>query len=127
MRLRNLAFMTGLVALCTSRVRGDVEVDFFEKKIRPVFVQHCYKCHSAQARKLKGRLRIDTLAGIRKGGESGPLFVPGKPKESLLVTVLRHKDRGMPPDGKLPDSIINDVVGWIERGAALPREVASGP
>jgi hypothetical protein len=127
MRLRNLAFVTGLVALCTSSAGADAKVDFFEKKIRPVFVQHCYKCHSAQARKLKGRLRIDTPAGIRKGGQSGPLFVPGKPKKSLLVTMLRHKDRGMPPDGKLPDSVINDVVGWIERGAALPSEVASGP
>lgn len=127
MRLWILAFATGLVALCTSSVRADVEADFFEKKIRPVFVEHCYKCHSSQARKLKGELRLDTLAGIRKGGATGPLFVPGKPKESLLVSVLRHEDMAMPPGGKLPDSVINDVAGWIERGAALPREVASGP
>src|SRR5262245_44969001 len=126
MRLRDFVFALGLVALCTSSVCADADVDFFEKKIRPVFVEHCYRCHSAQAKKLRGELRLDTLAGIRKGGETGPLFVPGKPKESLLVKVLRHEDMAMPPNGKLPDPILNDVAGWIERGAALPKEVASG-
>jgi hypothetical protein len=116
-----------LVALCTAGVRADAEVDFFEKKVRPVFVEHCYQCHSAQAKKLKGELRLDTVGGLRKGGETGPLFVPGKPKESLLITMLRHEDGAMPPTGKLPETIIKDMVGWIERGAALPRETAAGP
>ena len=127
MRLRDLVFAMGLAALCTSSVRADADVDFFEKKIRPVFVEHCYQCHSAQAKKLRGELRLDTIAGIRQGGETGPLFVPGKPKESLLVKKLRHEDGAMPPDGKLPDRILNDVVVWIERGAALPTEVGSSP
>jgi cytochrome c553 len=127
MRLRNLAVVTGLLAVCTGGGRAEADGDFFEKKIRPVFVAHCYQCHSAQAKKLKGELRLDTLAGIRKGGETGALFVPSKPKESLLVSALRHEDMAMPPKGKLPDAIINDVVGWIERGAALPPEVASAP
>lgn len=127
MRLWILVFMPVLVALCSNSVRAETEVDFFEKKIRPVFVEHCYKCHSAQSKKLRGELRLDTVAGIRKGGESGPLFVPGKVKESLLVTALRHEDTAMPPSGKLPENIINDVVAWIERGAALPQEVASAP
>lgn len=125
MRLRNLAFVTGLVALCTGGARAEDRVDFFEKKIRPVFVAHCYKCHSAEAAKLKGELRLDTVAGIRMGGRTGPLFVPGKPKQSLLVTVLRHEDMAMPPSGRLPESIINDVVGWIERGAAVPGEATA--
>src|SRR5688572_17208263 len=112
MRLRNPVLVAGLLALCTEGVRADAEVDFFEKKVRPVFVEHCYKCHSALAKKLKGELRLDTTAGIRKGGETGPLFVPGKPKESLLVTALRHEEMAMPPGGKLSDGIINDVVAW---------------
>lgn len=128
MQLRNLVFALGLVAIGTSGVRAaDAEVDLFEKKIRPVFVEHCYQCHSAQAKKLKGGLRLDTLAGIRKGGETGPLYVPGKPTASLLVQALRHEDMAMPPSGKLPERIISDVVGWIERGAALPTEIVAGP
>jgi hypothetical protein len=126
MHLRKLIFATGLVALCAGGVRA-ADADFFEKKVRPVFVEHCYKCHSAQAQKLRGGLRLDTVAGIRKGGETGPLFVPGKPKESLLVAALRHEDLAMPPTGKLPENLINDVVAWVERGAVLPEEVASAP
>src|SRR5258708_4225429 len=126
MHLRKLIFATGLVALCAGGVRA-ADADFFEKKVRPVFVEHCYKCHSEQAKKVRGGLRLDTVAGIRKGGERGPLFVPGKRKESLLVAALRHEDRAMPPTGKLPESVINDIAGWVERGAALPKEVASAP
>src|SRR2546426_12545575 len=36
------------------------ETEFFESKIRPVFVENCYKCHSAGAEKLKGGLLLDT-------------------------------------------------------------------
>ena len=57
--------------------------DFFEKKIRPVLIEHCYKCHSADAKKLKGGLRLDTRAATRKGGDSGPAIVPGDLAKSL--------------------------------------------
>jgi hypothetical protein len=126
MHLRNLVFATGLVVFGAGGVRA-ADADFFETKVRPVFVEHCYKCHSAQAKKLRGGLRLDTVAGIRKGGETGPLFVPGKPKESLLVAALRHEDKTMPPSGKLPESVINDVAAWVERGAVLPKEAATAP
>src|SRR5262245_19476344 len=52
------------------------ETAFFENKIRPVLVQHCYKCHSAEADKVKGELFLDSRAGLRKGGESGPALIP---------------------------------------------------
>jgi hypothetical protein len=99
-------------------------VDLFEKKIRPVLVQECYQCHSAQAaaqKKLQGELLLDTRDGARKGGESGPAVVPGKPDESLLVRAIRHDDFEMPPKGKLPDAVIADFVKWIELGAPDPR------
>jgi hypothetical protein len=127
MRLRTLALVAALAVLGPGTARADGGGDFFEKKVRPVFAEHCYKCHSGQAKKLKGGLRLDTVAGIRKGGDTGPLFVPGKPKQSLLVTALRHEDVAMPPDGKLPDAVVNDVVAWVERGAPLPAEAAAGP
>src|SRR3954451_12993420 len=68
-------------------------VEFFEKKIRPVLVEHCYSCHSedaARANKLKAGLALDTREGLRKGGESGPAVVPGKPDKSLFLKTLRH-------------------------------------
>jgi hypothetical protein len=52
-------------------------IDFFEKHIRPVLVEHCYECHSASAAAPKGGLRLDTAELVRKGGESGAVIVPG--------------------------------------------------
>src|SRR5687768_8797234 len=67
-------------------------LDFFEKKIRPVLVANCYQCHSASSKEVKGNLRVDTKAGIRKGGDSGPSIVIGKPNESLLIQALKHEE-----------------------------------
>ena len=64
-------------------------VEFFEKKVRPVLVKHCYSCHSAEAKKLKGELRLDTRAGVLAGGSSGPAVVPGEPEKSLLIKAVR--------------------------------------
>ncbi len=100
------------------------QLDFFERKIRPVLVEHCYACHSQQAKadgKLKGGLRLDTAAGWQAGGDSGPAIAPGKPGESLLVEALRYESYEMPPKGKLPDAVIADFAAWIDAGAADPR------
>src|SRR4051812_3615466 len=88
-------------------------LDFFEKKVRPILVKHCYACHSAEARakkKLRGGLLLDTREGLLKGGDSGPAVVPGKPGDSLLIKALRHDgDLKMPKDSKLPAAVIADV------------------
>jgi hypothetical protein len=98
------------------------DLDFFEKKIRPVLVDRCYKCHSAQAQSVKGGLLLDTREGIRRGGESGHAVVPGDPENSLLLSAIRHESFEMPPDGKLPEAVIRDFELWIRRGAADPRD-----
>ena len=98
------------------------EVAFFEKKIRPVLVEHCYRCHSVQAKMPKAGLHLDSRAGIRRGGESGPAIVPGKIDESLLIQALRHEELEMPPDRKLPDRVIADFVAWVRNGAPDPRD-----
>lgn len=122
--------------LPTSHVNADDDSEdytFFEKKIRPVLIQHCYKCHSAKAVEsgdLAGGLQLDTRVGIRQGGDSGPAVVPGKPGQSLLLAALRHEQNlEMPPSGRLSSSIIEDVQAWIETGAPDPRNgrpVAAG-
>ncbi|MFO1041728.1 MAG: PSD1 and planctomycete cytochrome C domain-containing protein [Planctomycetaceae bacterium] len=106
---------------------SDKDREFFEKKIRPVLVTHCYECHSAEAvtrGKLKGMLTVDTREGLRKGGDNGPAIVPGKPGESLLLKALRNDASvsAMPPKEKLPAAVITDFEAWIAAGAADPRD-----
>ena len=86
-------------------------IALFESKIRPVLIQHCYKCHSAEAKKnkkLKAGLYLDTSAGVLRGGETGPAIVAGKPKDSLLIRAIKHEDADMkmPPKSKLPADVI---------------------
>ena len=94
---------------------------FFETRIRPVLVTHCYRCHSAEAaqkQRLKGGLRLDSQEGWLRGGESGPVVVPGKPGAGQLLAVLSHReDPKMPPQGKLPATVIADFETWIRLGA----------
>lgn len=96
-------------------------VEFFEARIRPVLVERCYACHSAQAKSLKGGLRLDLRDATRNGGESGPAIVPGKPDDSLLLTALKYDTLQMPPDGRLSDEVIADFAKWIALGAPDPR------
>src|SRR4051812_13442507 len=63
--------------------------EFFEKKIRPILVKHCYECHSGDAKKAKGNFVLDTREGLRKGGQSGPVIAPGNPEESALIEAVR--------------------------------------
>lgn len=100
-----------------------VEDSWFEKKIRPVLVQHCYGCHAADAKSVKGGLRVDHRDGLRIGGDSGPAVVPGDPAKSLLLAALAHDGSfyDMPPERKLPDDVIADFRHWIEQGAPDPR------
>ena len=97
------------------------DVEFFESRIRPVLVKHCYECHSSAAAEAKGGLLLDFRDGGQKGGESGPAIVPGHPEESLLIEAVRYDSFEMPPSGKLPDSVIADFEQWIRSGAADPR------
>src|SRR6516165_2981390 len=89
-------------------ISDPVQVEFFEKRIRPVLAEHCYSCHSAQAAKLKGGLRLDSRDGMLKGGDMGPAVVPGEPDKSRLMTAIKYGDIDlqMPPRGKLPDQVI---------------------
>ena len=94
---------------------------FFENKIRPALVKHCYACHAADAKELGGKLLLDSRDALRKGGESGPVVVEGKPDESLLIQAIRYDGLQMPPDQPLPESVIGDFVQWVQLGAPDPR------
>ena len=101
---------------------ADPDYRFFEEKIRPVLVNKCYKCHSANSKDLQGGLLLDTREGIRRGGESGHAVVPGNLKASLLLGALKFEDLKMPPDEQLAPSVIADFEKWILQGAPDPRD-----
>jgi len=99
------------------------DTDFFEKKIRPVLVKNCYKCHSAEG-EMESGLRVDTRDGLRQGGDRGPAVVPNDVRRSLIIAALGYgeEDLQMPPDGKLPDGVLADFRKWIAMGAPDPRD-----
>lgn len=97
-------------------------VRFFEQKIRPVLLKHCYSCHSAEAKKSRGGLLVDSRAALLKGGDAGPAVVPGKPLESLLLKAIRHDGLMMPPKDRLSAEVVADFEAWIKMGAPDPRD-----
>ena len=103
---------------------NEAGLEFFEKKIRPVLVDQCYKCHSAKSEKVKGGLLLDSRAGLLKGGDSGPAIVPGKPGNSLLIKAIGYGDPDlqMPPKKPLATNQIRDFIAWIKMGAPDPRK-----
>jgi hypothetical protein len=120
----------GVAALLTAPAlapAGPAGVQFFEQKIRPVLVTHCYQCHSARTARPKGGLVVDTRDGLLKGGRSGPALVPGKPGESLILKALRHDDEiAMPPKEKLGAEVVADFERWVRMGAPDPRGGRAG-
>ena len=123
--LRFFRCTTFCMLLVASRTWGDPKTDFFEAKIRPVLATHCFECHG---NKEKGGLKLDSREAILKGGDSGPVVVPGKPKESLLLKAVRHEDEDlqMPPKKKLPGHVVADLKRWIREGAVWPEGKAIG-
>ncbi|HEV3340830.1 MAG TPA: DUF1553 domain-containing protein [Pirellulales bacterium] len=103
-------------------------IDFFEKKVRPLLISRCHKCHGPKEQ--KGGLRLDSRQAVMAGGELGKIVVPGKPEESLLISAVRHGPVvQMPPDGKLADADVAALVEWVRTGAPWPDDdvVPTGP
>ncbi|MFM8581811.1 MAG: DUF1549 domain-containing protein, partial [Planctomycetaceae bacterium] len=100
------------------------DLEFFEQRIRPLLVEHCYACHNS-SRVAEGGLALDAREPLRRGGDSGPVLVPGQPEESLLLQVVRQ-DAGvskMPKGGpRLTAAAVADLRRWIERGGVDPRD-----
>ncbi len=100
------------------------QIAFFESRIRPVLVEHCYSCHNS-ADTAEAGLAVDHRRGLREGGDGGELFSPGDAKESRLLAILKHEIDGleMPQDGpKLDDRVVADFEKWISMGAPDPRD-----
>ncbi|HYP13753.1 MAG TPA: PSD1 and planctomycete cytochrome C domain-containing protein, partial [Bryobacteraceae bacterium] len=107
-------------------MQGTEALEHFEKKVRPVLAQRCYSCHSSSLVSPQGGLTLDSVRGIRRGGNSGPLFQPGNIQGSLLLRALRHTDKNlkMPPGKPLGAEAVADFESWIASGAMLPADKA---
>jgi hypothetical protein len=102
------------------------QAEFFEKHVRPILVERCYSCHSTAEKKQKGGLVVDSLDGLRTGGDTGPALDAAKPDESLFLKAVRYTDDDlkMPPKGKLPDAEIDVLVKWVKMGTPWPNAKA---
>jgi hypothetical protein len=95
------------------------QVEFFEKKVRPVLVKNCQACHNPRVK--TAGLDLSTAEGITQGGASGPLTSKEDPESSLLLKVVSYDERlKMPPSGKLPDETRAELAAWVKMGAPLP-------
>lgn len=122
---RWLVLLAILSATCANAAEPEfsaADLDFFEKRVRPILAERCYECHAAGKNKEKGGLRLDERAAILTGGDSGPAATPREPDKSLLVEAIRYDPNGlqMPPTGKLPQREIETLVEWVQRGLPHP-------
>lgn len=104
----------------------------FASTVRPILASRCYSCHGASAQ--QNGLRLDSLAAILKGGDTGKVVVPGKSQSSRLMRRLLAQDRPrMPYDGPaLSQAEIASIRQWIDAGAPgpdsdTPLQVAKAP
>ncbi|MES2791243.1 MAG: PSD1 and planctomycete cytochrome C domain-containing protein [Planctomycetota bacterium] len=94
-------------------------LEFFEKKVRPLLVDHCYECHGEK--KQRGGLRVDSREFLLQGTDNGPGFISGRPDESRFMHAVRYEDDlKMPPKAKLPQESIDILAEWIKQGAPWP-------
>ena len=109
----------------SAQVKASDGIQFFEENIRPLFAQHCTKCHGEE--KQKGALRLDSVEGILAGGETEKLFVKGQPDNSFIIEAVKRLDEDfeMPPKNHLPEKDVQNLIKWVRMGAPMPA--AKGP
>src|SRR5215203_5796507 len=95
------------------------QVEFFEKRIRPIFLERCQSCHNSKTH--TAGLNLTSASGLNRGSDSGRVIVPGEIEASRLLHVVSYKERiKMPPTGKLKEQEIQDLREWVKLGAPWP-------
>jgi len=128
-RVRSISIIVLLASTASAAVNAAkptaAQVDFFEKRIRPILAERCYECHSAE-KKQKGGLSLDTREAVLKGGDTGPALTAGDPEKSPLIEAVRYTnhDMQMPPKKRLADAEVKALEDWVKMGAPDPRDAA---
>ena len=100
----------------------DQQLEYFENKVRPLLVEHCYDCHGPDASPIEGSLSLVSRKSILSGGDTGPAIVSGHPEKSLLIDAINYGEvYEMPPDTKLAAEDIEILTKWVKDGAAWPK------
>ncbi len=111
-------------ALAAGALPTAEQTAFFEKNVRPVLAESCFKCHGPE--KQKNGLRLDSREALQKGGEDGPIITPENPDASVLIRALRREgEHPMPPKEKLPPGQAELLVQWVKMGAPYPETPAA--
>ena len=92
---------------------------FFEAKVRPLLIERCGDCHGADDP--QGGLRLDDVAALVRGGDSGPVVVAGDLDASLLVAAVRYDGLEMPPGEPLTGAERSILERWVADGAVVPE------
>jgi mono/diheme cytochrome c family protein len=99
------------------------EVEFFERRVRPILAENCFSCHGPK--KQMAGLRLDSAEALRKGSENGEVVKPGDPEHSRLVLAIRQTgELKMPPKKSLPPEAIETLTQWVKQGASWPQAKA---
>ena len=97
----------------------------YQDVLQPILKEHCVECHGPE--KQKGKLRLDSLEEILKGGENGAAVVAGNAKKSSLVERMLlpvTDDDHMPPEKPGPKPEERALIEfWIDRGASPTLKV----
>ncbi len=115
--MKPLSVVISLVVLFPGAVvLGADPAALFDEKVKPLLTHHCYDCHSEKSKELKGNLKLDSLAGILKGGSNGPAVIAGDVENSFLLRAIRYQeaDYQMPPRGRLSDEEIAGIEAWVK-------------
>ena len=120
--MKRLLFTVCVAA--SSWLRADDAADgakFFENEVRPILVKRCYECHGEK--KQKGGLRVDGIAFLKAGGDTGPALVAGEPDKSSIIEAVRYQnaDFQMPPKGGIPAEEVAVLERWVRIGAPWPQ------
>ena len=119
--LATILFSTAAIGVTAQAAPPHEQVEFFEKHVRPVLAESCYKCHGAE--KQKGELRVDSRAALLKGNDTGPVVFPGDPMKGTFIKSIRHEiDNKMPEKApKLSDEKIAALTEWVKMGMPWPE------
>ncbi|MEM6690823.1 MAG: PSD1 and planctomycete cytochrome C domain-containing protein [Planctomycetota bacterium] len=115
---RGFAAIALAIVLQSTRSSADSNTRFFESKVRPLLVEHCFECHGPEEE--SGGLRLDSLAAMVSGGDSGPAIIPGDSHKSLFMKAVRYEGYEMPPTQRLPQDAIEVLRQWVDAGAPWP-------
>lgn len=99
----------------------------YDRDVKPLLTEHCYSCHGDTVQ--QSGLRLDLRQNALRGGDYGPVIIPGKSGDSKLIKRLVDGDGGMqmPPAGALDPQEIGLLRAWIDQGAEFRTEIAAAP